>query len=462
MSQIIPDNLFDEKALNANVDSFFHRYITSTLLKKCGFYKMRGFQCITLLKSLFNLIFTHMNLWRVLESSTDLKFCKNTAYRFLNEGKYNWERLVFSVAEKLILYFSALTSVNRATALVIDDSLLSRDRSKKVELLSRVFDHTTHKYRKGFRMLTLGWTDGSSFVPVNFSLLSSQNEDNVLCAPLAVKDKRTLEHKRRVKATSNTIDMVLDLLRQARHIPAKYVLFDSWFTMPKTVAAIKGMARDVIGMVKITEKIHYLYNGKWQNIKSIYSSIEQSKDKSDPVLGTATIKLRAQKDSTEEAWIEAKLIFVRNRNSKSDAWLALLSTDLEIDAEETIRIYGKRWDIEVFFKMCKSHLALGKEYQGRSYDGQVSTTAIVFLRYMMIAESVRMDCDDRTWGEMFFRFCDEVKDIHYTDAVKLLVNALIDLLRESPVLTSEQADELIEKFLKLLPKCIKTGLGLSA
>jgi hypothetical protein len=440
MSQIIPENFNDEQALNTQIDSFFRRYINSSLLKKCGFYKKSGFECITILKSLFDLVFTHKNLWRVLESTSTLVFKKNTAYRFLNEGRFNWERLVFSVAEKIILYFSSLTSADRATALVIDDSLLSRDRSKKVELLSRVFDHTTHKYRKGFRMLTLGWTDGSSFIPLNFRLLSSQNEENILCAPAVAKDKRTMEHKRRVKATSNTTDMVLDLLNQARHIPAKYVLFDSWFTMPKTVAAIKGMARDVIGMVRTTEKIHYLYNGKWQNIKSIYSSIEQSKDKSDPVIGTATIKLRAEKNSDEETWIEGKLIFVKNKNSKTDTWLALLSTDLEIDAEETIRIYGKRWDIEVFFKMCKSHLALGKEYQGRSYDAQVSTTAIVFLRYMMIAESVRKDCDQRTWGEIFFRFCDEVKDIQYTESVKLLVNALIDILRESPVLTSSQVD----------------------
>lgn len=462
MSLIIPENIDDEQALNSRIDSFFHRYINSSLLKKCGFYKKGGFPCVTILKSLFDLVFTHNNLWRVLESSSKLAFRKNTAYRFLNEGKFNWERLVFSVAEKIISYFSSLTSDDRATALVIDDSLLSRDRSKKVELLSRVYDHTTHKYRKGFRMLTLGWTDGSSFIPLNFRLLSSQNEKNVLCAPVVVKDKRTMEHRRRVKATSNTTDMVLDLLKQARHIPAKYVLFDSWFTMPKTVAAIKDMGRDVIGMVRITEKVHYLYNGKWQNIKSIYSSIGHSKDNSDPVLGTAKVKLRAEKESSEDKWIEAKLIFVKNKNSKTDSWLALLSTDLEIDAEETIRIYGKRWDIEVFFKMCKSHLALGKEYQGRSYDAQVSTTAIVFLRYMMIAESVRKDCDQRTWGEIFFRFCDEVKDIQYTESVKLLVNALIDILRESPVLTSEQVDELIEQFLKVLPKCIQTGLRLSS
>ena len=40
--------------------------------------------------------------------------------------------------------------------------------------------------------------------------------------------------------------------------------------------------------------------------------------------------------------------------------------------EEIIRIYGKRWDIEVFFKACKSYLNLVKEYRGISYDAMTA------------------------------------------------------------------------------------------
>jgi hypothetical protein len=46
-----------------------------------------------------------------------------------------------------------------------------------------------------------------------------------------------------------------------------------------------------------------------------------------------------------------KIVFVRNRNGRG--WLALLSTATELPDDEVIRIYGKRWDIEVFFKMAK-------------------------------------------------------------------------------------------------------------
>ncbi|AXI15171.1 hypothetical protein BC336_1095 [Lactobacillus delbrueckii subsp. bulgaricus] len=52
---------------------------------------------------------------------------------------------------------------------------------------------------------------------------------------------------------------------------------------------------------------------------------------------------------------------------------------MTIDENEIIRIYGKRWDIEVFFKTCKSFLKLGTEYHGLSYDALTAHTAFVFL-----------------------------------------------------------------------------------
>ena len=47
--------------------------------------------------------------------------------------------------------------------------------------------------------------------------------------------------------------------------------------------------------------------------------------------------------------IPAKLVFVRNKSKRKD-WLVLVSTDTVISEKEIIRIYGKRWDIEIFFK----------------------------------------------------------------------------------------------------------------
>jgi len=40
-------------------------------------------------------------------------------------------------------------------------------------------------------MLTLGWSDGNTFLPISFNLLSSAKDENVLCEAKTV-DKRTL------------------------------------------------------------------------------------------------------------------------------------------------------------------------------------------------------------------------------------------------------------------------------
>ena len=76
------------------------------------------------------------------------------------------------------------------------------------------------------------------------------------------------------------------------------------------------------------------------------------------------------------------MVYVRNRNKKKD-YLCLISTDISLSEEEIIRIYGKRWDTEVFFKVCKSYLNLSRECNSLSYDAMSAHTAVVFTRYMM-------------------------------------------------------------------------------
>ncbi|HWQ78297.1 MAG TPA: transposase [Anaerovoracaceae bacterium] len=142
------------------------------------------------------------------------------------------------------------TSKDRVNVLVIDDSFYDRSRSKKVELLARVFDHSTHKFVKGFKMLTLGWSDGNTFMPAAFSLLSSAKESNVFQPVRDGIDKRTTAYKRRISAVSKSTEVIFQLLDSAKGLPAKYVLFDSWYGLPVTIYGIWKKGYDVICMVK--------------------------------------------------------------------------------------------------------------------------------------------------------------------------------------------------------------------
>lgn len=99
---------------------------------------------------------------------------KNTYYRFLNEASYNWSRFLMLLAVKVISAFDRLTRPERVNVLILDDSVVKRNRSKKVELLALVYDHVEHKFQKGFTLLTLGWSDGYSFIPTGFNLCCLQ------------------------------------------------------------------------------------------------------------------------------------------------------------------------------------------------------------------------------------------------------------------------------------------------
>lgn len=461
MTNIIADINDRENSFQSSIDFFFKKLNISCLLNRSNFYKESGFSCILILKELFTLIFTGKNLYRTLSTKDSrLSFRKNTAYRFLNCGYFNWEKLLYSVMSKLITEVNRLTDSSRESVLIIDDSLFSRNNSKKVELLARVFDHTSHKFCRGFRMLTLGWSDGNTFLPISFNLLSSANDDNVLC-PAKQTDKRTNGYKRRACSRNTATDALLEMLRQAKDIPARFVLFDSWFTMPKTIVSVKGENRDVIGMIKITEKIHYFYNGVWQDVKSIYKNISKNTSCFSPIIGSARVMIRKDKADTFDKWVQAKIVFVRER--KSEKWIAIISTDVEISEEEIIRIYGKRWDIETFFKVCKSHLALAKEFQGRNYDMLVSTTSIVFLRYAMLSIEARNNSDDRTIGELFFLYCEELEDIKLSHSLMLILSTVLHILEKSISSRKEKVqNKIIETFINALPSYIRRQLILCA
>jgi len=123
-----------------------------------------------------------------------------------------------------------------------------------------------------------------------------------------------------------------------------------------------------------------------------------------------------------------KIVFIQNRNNKRE-WLAILTTDTTLEDQEIIRIYGMRWSIEVvFFKSAKSLLKLGSEFQGKSYDMFIAHTTIVFTRYILLEWERRNNHDSRSYGEIFYLFCDEIQDIDYQTAIRQLLFFIAELL----------------------------------
>ena len=151
------------------------------------------------------------------------------------------------------------------------------------------------------------------------------------------------------------------------------------------------------------------------------------------------------------------MVYVRNRNKKKD-YLCLISTDISLSEEEIIRIYGKRWDTEVFFKVCKSYLNLSRECNSLSYDAMSAHTAVVFTRYMMLSLESREANDQRSMGEIFLYFTDEMSDITWIQAFQMLLEMFRTILAANTELSEEKIDELVDAFMNTLPIVLKSRL----
>jgi hypothetical protein len=123
-----------------------------------------------------------------------------------------------------------------------------------------------------------------------------------------------------------------------------------------------------------------------------------------------------------------RIVFASGRNQKG--WVALLSTDLTRSDEEIIRIYGKRWAIEVFFKVITSYLRLAKEIQAKSYDALISHTTMVFPRYLLLACQQRQAVDERTRNGIFRECIQELKDLTLVEAINRLIAFVLEKLRQ--------------------------------
>lgn len=441
------------KQLPNEIKSTFKELKVLQHLRNAGISKNFGFSCAYLFQLVFCLIFENKNWFRLLESkkSTEVPE-KDTVYRFLNQSTFAWRRFLHLLAVCTIGKVTKLTNHARPKVLILDYSSYDRNRSKCVELLAHCFDHASQKMRfyKGFRMLTLGWSDGATFLPIDFSLLSSKKSQiNGISSKI---DKRSSGYKRRMEALQSAPEQIPTMIQRAMNmgIEADYVLMDTWFTHQPLIKNIKDQGLDVIGMVKKLKQ-RYVVGDQRVSLEQLYRLAIPTDEKKGILRSIHTVQANG---------VPVKIVFVRNRNKKSD-WLAILSTDCTLSDQEIIRIYGMRWDIEVFFKTTKSLLKLQKEFQGRSYDSLISHTTIVFTRYIVLSWQNRCSTDQRTLGGMFYELCDEINDLDWAVALQQLIELLEDVFKKGNKNIQKMIKSQLQQWIAGLPSYIKVYLPIS-
>jgi len=444
---ILLEMLSKKQEVEDRISGFFKTIKLVKILCAAGAYKANGVPVMQIMLYLVSLVFTKKSMYMNIQNGTNNPgFGKDVVYRFLNCSSINWAEYLLKLAISVIKPIKVATSDDRLCALVVDDSMFERGRSKLVELLANVHDHAEkgkNKFKRGFSLLTLGWTDGATFIPLAFRHMSSADTKNRYNEIDPRIDKRSNGYKARLQAISTKPLVLYEMLKQAKKmkVPAKHVLFDSWFSWPSTMLEILKIGYHSVGMLKNMKTVKYMVNGVKMTLSEIYESHRKRPGKSKYLL---SIEVQIYNDDGETA--PFRIVFVRNRKNRKK-WLALGTTDMTLDEETIIQLYGKRWDIEVFFKINKSYLNLAKEFQGLSYDLITAHTAIVMTRYIILASDKRLNQDHRTMTELFHSSYDEMADVTFARAMALILETLHTALHECIFLSEAEIALIIDSFI---------------
>lgn len=320
---------------------------------------------------------------------------KDTFYRLKNNQAISWRLLLWLFAAK----FKALTIINTSTScspkcMIVDDTLLEKT-GRGIEKISRVCDHVTQKYVLGFKLLLMGYWDGVSFIPVDFSIHRERGNNKEKPFGLKKKEfnkqhrtkriKGTCAYERAEEADMSKIDCAIKMFKRviAQGFEVDYVLMDSWFTCEafiNAVLSVRNQTVHLIGMYKIV-KTKFLYQGDMYTYKQIQNLAGKAK---------RCRKLGFYYKEAEVVFKAKSINLFFSKQGKNGKWKVFLCTNTKLSFISMIEVYQTRWTIEVFFKESKQLLGLGK-CQSNDFDAQIADATITMILHILLTLKYRVE-----------------------------------------------------------------------
>jgi putative transposase len=234
--------------------------------------------------------------------------------------------------------------VNKETGyLIIDDTLLDKRYSRENELAKLQYSGDFHTLVMGIDIVTLLWTDGEIFIPVDYRIYQKENDDK----------------------TKN--DHLQDMLRKAkqRGFSPFYVLMDTWYS---SIENLKLISREL--------EWHFICNLK-ANRKV---SISQGNYISITDLGLADRQV-------SKVWLKEYGFVLVCKIVDKDGDIKYLATDnLGLtDYDKFTGHFDKRWKIEEFHRGIKQTTGIEKCYsvKASSQKTHIFASFLAFIKLEM-------------------------------------------------------------------------------
>jgi len=372
--------------------------------------KRRGIEGFKIFQTLFVLRFLDFgNVAQLMQSgfSKELSHKKDVFYSFLNNAHIQWRKIMLLFFKQIITLIISQSEEegDHPKFLVLDDTFIGKT-GKKMEFMGKVYDHSSHTHQLGMKVLTLGYTDGKSFLPIDFSIHNEAGKSGkrgLKAKELKVQFSKTRHsqsagYQRALEVATDKISVGIEMIKNCttKWLKVDYVLVDSWFTCEKLIKEIrsikaKGAAKKlhVIGLMK-TDRI-IIIDGK--SYKA--SLIPEIKRKN--IQNCRKYKCQYISFEFEYKGIKMRGYWIKMNGQQN--WHLLISTNEKLTFVKAMTYYKNRWSIEVFFKDCKQNLGL-ESCQSTDFDAHIATISIVFMNYMVLALKKRFE-DYETLGILF-------------------------------------------------------------
>jgi SRSO17 transposase len=244
--------------------------------------------------------------------------------------------------------------------LVLDDTLIEKS-GHEMEGTGYLYDHGQHRNVWCHCFVTTMYSDGDERVPLHLEPY--------------VKEEACASSGRRF-CTKN--ELAVELVDKAlEYVHPDVVIFDSWYGSQELMRHIDSRGLNFVTESKSNRLIE---DGGKKQVR-------------DYLAGHRHEFRRIKRPRTEYRWYHEVVSTIKGgllvkfvifkKQLADDGALVLMTNALDMDVQDVICSYKRRWDIEVYYRDCKQCLGMG-EYQVRSIDVGVIHLLLVNLAYTLL------------------------------------------------------------------------------
>ena len=367
-----------------------------SILKKSNFTKKEGVAVhLVVLHFVYMLVMNKKISTFRKQSNDSLK--KDVYYRLLSNSAYNWRKLLSLSSLKILSLLHKIQDSKAIKVLILDDSVEDKVGKNIEGSCDSLYSNKEKRKIRGINMVSLNFSDGFSNFMLDFAIVVNKYA-RVAIEDFSNKvDHRSNAHKRRLEMTKGKLQIALDMIKRAvdSGIYADYLLVDSWYSKPVFIKEMNTLGLRVISRIANNNKI-WNFMGKEKTLEGIYNKFKESKT-AKPGTHGKKIKFTYFSVVVEHKTAgKLKIVFIKTKKKL----IPIVSTDLDINDEEIIETYKRRWDIEQGYKELREHFGFGKE-ENRIYEALIARITLSFFTYNIVSYINRISNEPKTIGGLF-------------------------------------------------------------